>query len=158
MKWNRVDIDTSIRMSGRSAIPPFQGGRVFIRLSFGRQLVNILQVVERTNTPLIPQHMASSAGLAHRSVGRIPRTNAFEVMMFRVTMIELSSPSMFRISETSCNFLLHPYRGTALEIASTRHFLEFSAAPLPWDGSRNASTRNFLEFSAAPLPWDGSRN
>ena len=27
-KWNRLDIDTSARTSGRPSIPPFQGGRV----------------------------------------------------------------------------------------------------------------------------------
>ena len=34
-----------------------------IRLSLGKLLVNLLQVVKRTNTPLIPRQMASSAGL-----------------------------------------------------------------------------------------------
>ena len=39
---------------GRPAIPPFQGGRVLTRLSLGKLLVNLLQVVKRSNTPLIP--------------------------------------------------------------------------------------------------------
>ena len=47
--------DRSARVSGRPAIPPFQGGRSVIRLSWGKLLVNQLQVVKRsTNTPLIP--------------------------------------------------------------------------------------------------------
>ena len=33
-----------------------------IRLSVGKLLVNLLRVVKRTNTPQIPQQMASSAG------------------------------------------------------------------------------------------------
>ena len=45
-------VDRSARISGRPAIPPFQGGRVFMRLSLGKLLVNLLQVVKRTNTPL----------------------------------------------------------------------------------------------------------
>ena len=50
-----MDIDRSARISGRPAIPPFQGGRSVIRLSLGKLLVSLLQVVKRTNTPLIPQ-------------------------------------------------------------------------------------------------------
>ena len=50
----------SARVSGPPAIPPFQGGESVIRLSLGKLLVNLLQVVKRTNTPLIPQQMASS--------------------------------------------------------------------------------------------------
>ena len=41
-------------MSGRPAIPPFQGGESVIRLSSSKLLVNLLEVVKRTNTPLIP--------------------------------------------------------------------------------------------------------
>ena len=41
-------------MSVRPAIPPFQGGKSVIRLSLGKLLVDHLQVVKRTNTPLIP--------------------------------------------------------------------------------------------------------
>ena len=33
-----------------------------IKLRLGKLLVNLLQVVKRTNTPLIPQQMASTAG------------------------------------------------------------------------------------------------
>ena len=51
-KWNRLDIDRSARISGRPGIPPFQGERV-IRFSLGELFVNFLQVVKRTNTPLI---------------------------------------------------------------------------------------------------------
>ena len=43
-------IDGSARTSGRPAIPPFQGGWSVVGLS----LVNLLQLVKRTNTPLIP--------------------------------------------------------------------------------------------------------
>ena len=43
-------IDRSARISGRPAVPPFQGGSV-IRLSLGKLLVNLLQVAKRTNTP-----------------------------------------------------------------------------------------------------------
>ena len=50
-------IDRSARTSGRPAIPPFQGGKKsVIRLSLGKLLVNLLQVVKRTNTPRITQH------------------------------------------------------------------------------------------------------
>ena len=45
-------IDRPARISGPPAIPPFQGGREFISLSLGKLLVNILQVVKRTHTPL----------------------------------------------------------------------------------------------------------
>ena len=41
-------------MSGRPAIPAVSGGESVIRLSLGKLLVNLLQVVKRTNTPLIP--------------------------------------------------------------------------------------------------------
>ena len=47
-------IDRSAGMSDRPDIPPFQGGKSVIRLSLGKVLVNLLQVVKRTNTPLIP--------------------------------------------------------------------------------------------------------
>ena len=47
-----MDIERSARISGRPAIPPFQGGSV-IRLSSGKLSVNLLQLVKRTNTPLI---------------------------------------------------------------------------------------------------------
>ena len=55
-KRNRLDIDKSARISGRPAIiPPFQGGGSVVRLSLGKLLlVNLLQVVKRTNTSLIP--------------------------------------------------------------------------------------------------------
>ena len=53
-KCNRLDIDGSARISGRPAISPFQGGKVLVRLSLGKLLVNLLQVVKRTNTPLVP--------------------------------------------------------------------------------------------------------
>ena len=33
-----------------------------IRLRLGKQLVNVLHVVKRTNTPLIPQQVSSTAG------------------------------------------------------------------------------------------------
>ena len=58
-------IDRSARVSGRPAVPLLHGGRVLkglvwvsysviIRLSLGKLLlVNLLQVVKRTNTPLI---------------------------------------------------------------------------------------------------------
>ena len=46
-------IDRSAHISGRPAIPPFQGGESVIRLSLGKLLVNLLQVVKRTNTLLI---------------------------------------------------------------------------------------------------------
>ena len=52
---NRMDIDRSARVPGRPVIPPFQGvGELFIRLSLGKPLVNLWQVVKRINTPLIP--------------------------------------------------------------------------------------------------------
>ena len=38
-KRNRVDVDRSACMSGRPAIPTFQGRREFIRLSLGKLLV-----------------------------------------------------------------------------------------------------------------------
>ena len=47
-KWNRSDIDTSARIYGRPAIPPFQRGKSVIGLSLGI----LLQVVKRTITPL----------------------------------------------------------------------------------------------------------
>ena len=50
-------IDRSTGISGRPAIPPFRGGESVIRLSLGKLLVNILQVVKRTNTPLIPEQI-----------------------------------------------------------------------------------------------------
>ena len=46
--------DRSARISGRPAIPPSQAGESVIGLSLGKLLVNLLQVVKRTNTPLIP--------------------------------------------------------------------------------------------------------
>ena len=46
-------VDRSARISGRPAIPRFTGESV-MRLSLGKLLVNLLQVVKRTNTPLIP--------------------------------------------------------------------------------------------------------
>ena len=53
-------------MSGRPAIPPFQGGRVIrIRLSLGKLLlVNLLQEVKRTNTPLITLTFVRTVGVA----------------------------------------------------------------------------------------------
>ena len=48
-------IDRSARISGRPGIPPFQGPRESaIRLSLGKLLANLLQVVKQTNTPLMP--------------------------------------------------------------------------------------------------------
>ena len=46
-----MDIDRSARVSGRPAIPPFQGVGSAIRLSLGKLVVNLVQVVKRTNTP-----------------------------------------------------------------------------------------------------------
>ena len=42
--------DRSVRISGRPALP-LNGGESVIRLSLGKLLVNLLQVVKRTNTP-----------------------------------------------------------------------------------------------------------
>ena len=39
---------------------------MFIRVSLGKLLVNLLQVVERTNTPLIPEHDPKTHGLSTR--------------------------------------------------------------------------------------------
>ena len=50
-KWNRLDIEASAHISGRPAIPPFQGGKRVIRLRWGKLLVNLLQVVKRAGTP-----------------------------------------------------------------------------------------------------------
>ena len=41
------------RISGRPPIPPFQGAESVIWLSLSKLLVNLLQVVKRTNTPLL---------------------------------------------------------------------------------------------------------
>ena len=57
-KWNRSHIDRSGRVSGRPCIPPFQGGSV-LRVGLGKlSLVNLLQVVKQTNTPLLIIHVA----------------------------------------------------------------------------------------------------
>ena len=46
---------------------------IVIRLSLGKLLINILQVVKRTNAPLIPRQMASSAGHGlYRTWVRVP--------------------------------------------------------------------------------------
>ena len=48
-------INMSASISGRPGIRPLQGESV-IRLSLGKQLVNLLQMVKRINTLLIPNH------------------------------------------------------------------------------------------------------
>ena len=41
----------------RPTYPAGSGGESVVRLSLGKLLVNLVQVVKRTNTPLIPQHI-----------------------------------------------------------------------------------------------------
>ena len=50
-------IDRSARISGPTCYPAVSGGESAIWLSLGKLLVNLLQVVKGTNTPLIPQPM-----------------------------------------------------------------------------------------------------
>ena len=54
-KWNRLDVDRSARISG--CYPAISGEEGVTRLSLGRLLVNLLQVVKQTSTSLIPQQM-----------------------------------------------------------------------------------------------------
>ena len=58
-KWNGLDIDRGPRYILPTCYPAVSGGESVIRLSLGKLLVHQLQVVERTNTLLIPlqKHM-----------------------------------------------------------------------------------------------------
>ena len=68
----------SASISGQPGIPPFQGESV-IRLSLGKQLVNLLQMVKRINTPLIPYHNDTFTiiSLRFRASHKLRSYNAF---------------------------------------------------------------------------------
>ena len=53
-KSNGLDIDRGPPYIRPTCYPAVSGGESVIRLSLGKLLVNLLQVVKRTNTPLIP--------------------------------------------------------------------------------------------------------
>ena len=57
---NRLDIDTSARISGRPATLPFQVGESVTGLCLGRHSSNVLQLIKWASTSLIPQQMSSS--------------------------------------------------------------------------------------------------
>ena len=53
--------------------PPPKRRDSVTRLSLGKLLVNLLKVVKRTNIPLIPQQMASSAGQKEKLMEKPPK-------------------------------------------------------------------------------------
>ena len=63
-----------------------------VRLSLGKLLlVNLLQVVKRTNTPLIPQQMASSAGPCFFLVSWVRILPSTIINFFRLSLVELEN-------------------------------------------------------------------
>ena len=53
-KWNGLDTDRGPPYIRPTCYPAVSGGESVMRLSLGKLLVNFLQVVKRTNTPLSP--------------------------------------------------------------------------------------------------------
>ena len=53
-KWNGLDMNKGPPYIRPTCYPAVSGGGSVIRLSLGKLLVNLLQVVKRTDTPLIP--------------------------------------------------------------------------------------------------------
>ena len=98
-------------------------GSAVIWLSLGKLLVNLLQVVKRTNTPLIPQQMASSAG--HGFFGswvQIPRP---PYKLFRT----------FRMSNLKNTLLVYPGNETSWIIDRSAGISGRPAIP-PFQGGR----------------------
>ena len=86
--------------------PAVSGGESVVRLSPGELVVNLLQVVKRTNTPLSPQHLSSTSEWPER--GTLPSSETC-----RGWPVSVTAPESYYInlkwSEKNVTFFLHDF-------------------------------------------------